>query len=255
MRVNQFIPIFYSGGNPYETEYQAVLDYATAQGFAKPTTDQQLKQNQLLKDLKTAGIWAKLDTFAVFANNGGANFGLIDWKRLTTYTGINSPTFVSNIGFNSNGTSSYIDLNYNASTAGVNYKLNDACFGAYVTPLASNGSLMHTSQSRSLMRNNANAFNGINSGNAVANALTFGTAKIVIHDRSSSANYQRIGDTSILETVAQTSSGLPTNMWILRDTYTFSVNTQIFKFAFAGASLSSFRSNLSTALNNYLTGL
>jgi hypothetical protein len=126
MRVNQFIPIFYSGGNPYETEYQAVLDYATAQGFAKPTADQQIKQNQLLKDLKTAGIWAKLDTFAVFANDGGANFGLIDWKRLTTYTAYNSPSFTTNKGFTGNGTSAYIDTNFNPATQGINYVQNNA---------------------------------------------------------------------------------------------------------------------------------
>jgi hypothetical protein len=59
---------------------------------------------------------AKLDTFGVFATDGDSDFALIDWKRLSDYTAINSPTFNINDGYEGNGTSSYINLNFNAST-------------------------------------------------------------------------------------------------------------------------------------------
>jgi hypothetical protein len=65
-----------------DADYQAVLDYATTQGYTLPSASQQLLQNQLVVDLKAGGIWSKLDTFAVFATDGDSDFALIDWKRL-----------------------------------------------------------------------------------------------------------------------------------------------------------------------------
>jgi hypothetical protein len=108
-----------------DADYQAVLDYATTQGYTLPSASQRLLQEQLLKDLKDAGIWSKLDTFAVFATDGNSNFALIDWKRLTQYTAVNSPTFTTDGGFTGNGTSSYINTNFIPSN-GPNYTLNNA---------------------------------------------------------------------------------------------------------------------------------
>jgi hypothetical protein len=76
-----------------DADYQAVLDYATTQGYTLPSAGQQTLQNQLIVDLKAGGIWSKLDTFAVFATDGDEDFALIDWIRLTQYTAVNSPTF------------------------------------------------------------------------------------------------------------------------------------------------------------------
>jgi hypothetical protein len=110
----------------FDADYQAVLDYANTQGYTLPSAGQQTLQNQLVVDLKAGGIWSKLDTFGVFATDGDSDFALIDWIRLSQYTAVNSPTFTTNQGFTGNGTSSYIDTNFNPSTSGVNYTLNDA---------------------------------------------------------------------------------------------------------------------------------
>ncbi len=115
-----------SQGSAFDADYQAVLTYATTQGYTLPSAGQQTLQNQLVVDLKAGGIWNKLDTFAVFATDGNIDFALIDWKRLSQYTAVNSPTFTTNVGFQGNGTSAYIDTNFNPSTSGVNYTLNDA---------------------------------------------------------------------------------------------------------------------------------
>ena len=96
-----------------DADYQAILDYATTQGYTLPSASQQALQNQLVVDLKDGGIWSKLDTFAVFATDGDSDFALIDWKRVTDYTAVNSHTFTTNEGFEGNGTSAYIDTNYN----------------------------------------------------------------------------------------------------------------------------------------------
>jgi hypothetical protein len=111
--------------------YAAILSYATAQGYTLPSLAQQSLQAQLLDDLITAGIWDKLDTFAVFATDGDSDFALIDWKTLSQYTQVNSPTFTTNQGFSNDGTSSYVDTNYNPTIDGVNFTLNDASYGFY----------------------------------------------------------------------------------------------------------------------------
>jgi hypothetical protein len=123
--VNAFNTYLYDINN-LDSDYVAVLDRAITLGYALPTFSQIIKQNQLVVDLKDAGVWDKLDTFAVFATDGSSDFALIDWKRLTQYTAVNSPTFTINQGFKGNGTSSYIDTNFTPSTDGVNYQLDNA---------------------------------------------------------------------------------------------------------------------------------
>jgi hypothetical protein len=115
----------------FDVDYQSILDYATTQGYTLPSGGQQSKQNKLVVDLKDAGIWSKLDTFAVFATDGDSDFALIDWKRLIQYTAFNSPTFTPNEGFQGNGSSSYIDLNYTTNTDWVNASQNNTSIIAY----------------------------------------------------------------------------------------------------------------------------
>jgi hypothetical protein len=107
----------------FDADYQAILNYATTQGYTLPSSTQQTKQNTLLSSLKTAGIWNKLDSFANFRTDGDFNFALIDWKNLTQYTATNSPAFTINVGFLTNGTSSYINTN---KSLGSNFTLNSA---------------------------------------------------------------------------------------------------------------------------------
>jgi hypothetical protein len=119
--------------NDIDPDYEAIISYATTQGYTLPSINQRSLQQQLLIDLKDAGIWSKLDTFAVFATDGDSDFALIDWKRLIQYTAVNSPTFTTNQGFTSNGTSSYILSNFFPLTSSVNYALNNNSFGVYQT--------------------------------------------------------------------------------------------------------------------------
>ena len=50
------------GGGGFDADYQAVLNYATSQGYTLPSASQQILQNQLVLDLKSGGIWSKLDS-------------------------------------------------------------------------------------------------------------------------------------------------------------------------------------------------
>jgi hypothetical protein len=128
----------FRGGKKFSAQYQAILAEGTAQGYTLPSAGQQAKQNILLNTLISSGVWAKLDTLFVLANDGGASFACINWKNPsgTKATLVSSPTFTTNLGFNSNGSSSYIDTNFNASTQGVNFTNNNASeFGYQVGAL------------------------------------------------------------------------------------------------------------------------
>ena len=118
------------GGSGFDSDYQAVLDFATSEGYTLPSENQQILQNQLVLDLKSNGIWSDLDAFGVLATDGDSDFALIDWVRLITMTANSSPTFQSNLGYTGNGTSSYIDTLFSVSD-GTNYQLSDSSFGAF----------------------------------------------------------------------------------------------------------------------------
>lgn len=121
------IPFIRRRGTSFTPEYQAILDRATALGYSVPSAGQQVKQNLLIQTLITSGIFADADFIRVTANDGSAQFATINWKNPNSNqaTLINSPTFLANNGFQSNGSSSYVNENWSPAS-GVNYALNDA---------------------------------------------------------------------------------------------------------------------------------
>ena len=252
--VNAFNTYLYDINN-LDSDYVAVLDTATTLGYALPTFSQIIKQNQLLIDLKSAGVWDKLDTFAVFATDGSSDFALIDWKRLTQYTAVNSPAFTTNEGFMGNGTSSYIDTNFNPATQGVNYTLNDASRYAYVfTGSAAQrfeGNLLDNN-----MRLGTFTLIKINSGavNALDSAFTYTTTKGMksIH-RTSSTDVtlynDSIGEGRTLISTDVTSE----NQWIFRNGGIY-VDTKISMYAM-GSSLITENTDFVNAFDTYLNSL
>jgi len=117
---------FVGGGSDFDSDYQAVLDFATSEGITLPSTSQQILQNNVVLSLKDKGLWNKKDVFGLFATDGNVDFALICWKRLIKMDAINSPSFSANAGFTGNGTSSYIDTLFVPATDGVNFLQDDA---------------------------------------------------------------------------------------------------------------------------------
>jgi len=115
----------------YDVDYQAVLDYATANSIALPSTVESGINNQIVIDLKANGAWAKLDMFLKYKGDANSAFKLICWKRVTAVVAYGSLTW-SATGVQGNGSNTYIDPLINLSTL-TNYKLNDA--GIYYIPL------------------------------------------------------------------------------------------------------------------------
>jgi hypothetical protein len=246
----------------FDPDYQAILDYATTQGYTLPSAGQQALQNQLVVDLKAAGIWSKLDTFAVFATDGNSDFALIDWKRLSQYTAVNSPTFTTNEGFAGDNVSAYIDSNYNPSTSGVNYTLDNASFGYYMKTISPSPS---TTEGIFGAR-----------GPAIASWIRFTTQRLYIN--SAFATMSIFTSTSNQLAIANRVNATTVNIYdngILSETLSSSRSTVVnesFKalvspsstpdytlsevsMVFAGSNLSSEASDFNTAWNNYFTAL
>lgn len=117
----------------FDADYQAILDRSTTLGYTAPSGAQQTLQNTLVEDLKTAGVWDKLDVFYCFATDGDSDFATLNWKAPSSHqvTKVSSPTFTADEGFAGNGTSSYIDTNFDISDAS-QFTQNNAMFGMYV---------------------------------------------------------------------------------------------------------------------------
>ena len=120
------------GGIPLETEYQAVLAKAIDLGYDLPTLEQQILQNDLLKAMKSSGVWNKLDVFYNFANDGGASFGTINWKNPNANLAIleGAPAFALDIGFTGSA-GSFINTNFSGSN-GTQYSQNNASRYVYM---------------------------------------------------------------------------------------------------------------------------
>lgn len=93
-----------------EPEYQAILNQALILGFATPGYTQRQKQNQLIVDLKNAGLWTKLSNFYMFkidtSDGTSPGFTFISWItptsalcNLLSYFGGVYPTYQNNDGW------------------------------------------------------------------------------------------------------------------------------------------------------------
>jgi hypothetical protein len=243
------------GGTSYDADYQAVLNYATTQGYTLPSDSQKLLQNQLLLDLKSAGVWAKLDTFSNFATDGSSDFALIDWKRLTQYTAVNSPTFTTNEGFMGNGTSSYIDTNFNAFNDGVQYTQDDASRGLYMFNASGTSALDGKAVAGiNNMARTSTSFQRINTNSGLSGSFSFDAVKGMksIH-RTSSTNVELFNDTTQASRTATSATLNDNSQLILRSGASYGLHT--ISMYFNGASLVTENTDFVTAFDTYITSL
>ena len=121
--------------NAFDPDYQAVLDYMTAEGITLPDSAQQQVHNDIMVGLKSTGRWDKSDAVLVLSGTGSVASKLVDWKRLIQVDAFGSLTW-NNTGVRGNGSNAYIDPLF-IPLNGVNYQLNDASVitkATYVSP-------------------------------------------------------------------------------------------------------------------------
>ena len=113
----------------YDADAQAFFD---AMGTA-PNDAVKTAVDTLITNLKSDGIWAKLDALWPL-NMPTLADSLLNMKDPTgtAATAVNSPTHTPYVGIAGDGSTSYINTNFAPSTNGVNYTQNDASMGVWV---------------------------------------------------------------------------------------------------------------------------
>ena len=243
-------------GESFDADYQAILDRATTLGYTLPSASVQVKQNTLLTSMKADGVWAKLDVFYVFAQDGGSAFATLNWKNpnANQSTLVNAPTFVSNQGFTGNGTSSYIDTNYNPATQGVQYTQNNASRYFFTHAIGTGRFDGNTSGINSITLGTV-ASQRINAGanNAVPSIDINSTANTKSIHRTSSTAITAYNSTTSQVAVQTSASIASANQWILRSAANYGTHTCA---AYGmGASMISEHTNFINDWNTYKNSL
>jgi hypothetical protein len=85
----------------------------------------------LVGDLKTDGIWTKLDWLCLLAAHDAQAARLNAKNTAKALTAVNAPTFTIDRGYAGNGSTSYLDFGEVANAAGNSYALNSATLGVW----------------------------------------------------------------------------------------------------------------------------
>lgn len=241
-----------------DQDYNALLSYAQTQGYAIPSVSQRTLQETLIGDLKTAGVWDKLDVFYVFATDGDSDYATLNWKAPSSHqvTKVNSPTFTTNSGFTGNGTSSYLDTNYSASDDGVNFTLNNASISIWTNGFTINSFITGNTTSNNVLRTStSSANNRINGGGGFLPRVDFSDSSVNFRqlNRTSSNDIIAINDTTSTSHTG-VSDGIPSaNQRILYGISNYSDNEV--SFFGMGASLVNENVGFYNALNTYKLAL
>lgn len=131
----QIIDWWAGSGESYSSQYQAVLDYATAQGYTKPVLYDRQQEDTFVRLLVSSGVWSLSDQIFNLSAAGDKNFALINLKAPGTRNGTLSataPKWIKGVGFYGDGSSSYVRTNYVPSTDAVNLTQNNAGVFLYI---------------------------------------------------------------------------------------------------------------------------
>lgn len=122
------IVVVVSGGPP-----DAATDTLIDAMDVEPTTARRTLYNNLIVDIKNAGVWDKLDALYIFAAHD-SQAARLNIKNPGTYdltVGGGSPTFTTDAYYSFNGSTDWFDTNFNPATAGGNYSQNSASLGIW----------------------------------------------------------------------------------------------------------------------------
>lgn len=242
-------------GPSFNTEYNTILTRATALGYTLPSASQQIKQNDLITAMKASGAWDSLDAFWVMATDGSSDFATLNWKNPLLYQLVfTNSVFTPNKGFKPNGTDGFGETNFNPSTNGVNYTLNNASRVLHVTTAPTVGNRMEgfktSTTSRSLYLNST--LHTINGGVISATVdLTGTTVKGIF--RSTGTNVKFINDTTETDVTA-TVTALANETFVLGRSSTVFSNTELGMYGL-GNNFASIWATFRTDYLNYYNSL
>jgi len=246
------------GGDTFDTDYQAVLDQASTQGYTAPSAAQQTIQNTLVEDLKTAGVWSKLDALYIMANDGSSDFGRLNWASPSTFelSEVNSPIFTSNQGFSATFTANQSTLdtgiNMGVDTTQFNQSTLNGSFGgwSYNVKLGGGPAIMGDQGNVNNIRGGSSDFifgdlNGI--GTLIAG---------LYHMNADGTNGEQLLNGSQVVTTQLGALNTSSNtMHLLSEGGLAAFSTDTISIAFIGGDLSAEASDLYNAFNTYMSAI
>jgi hypothetical protein len=146
LRSPLYSPLVGKWGEAYDADALALF----ARFTTSPTDIRKVQINTLILALKAAGVWSKRDAIYLTAaadSQAARRNWIADQYNLST---VNSPTFTADRGYAGDGASSYLDTNFNATTAvSPKFTQNSANIAAWdrTSRAAANTSLMGARQS------------------------------------------------------------------------------------------------------------
>jgi hypothetical protein len=211
-----FTKLFYNGellpDANFDPDAQLYFDELSPQ----PSYNFKKAINDFILQLKSDSNWDKLDRLWLFATEHQAHAEVsLKNPSSTRVTEVNSPTWTADKGYSGNTSSQYINTNFNASTEGVNYQLNNSSFGVYCTTNVDEHSVEMGVKSGStyyctlFLRYSNDLYADINdnTGISVSNTDSKGFFTNV---RSSSTDSKIYRDGSVFHsTTSNTSTGIP----------------------------------------------
>lgn len=257
------VPILLNGIHPAAMWWRR--DVVAAGGLV--STPRLNTVSALIRGLDSDGVWSVLDRLWLFAAENSTQ-ARRDLVARTVASPQNSPTFTANRGYTGDGVSSYVDTNFNPSTAGGKYTQNDASYGAWVetadgspgTPRAMGNDGVNASE---LRISATNYQGGINSGAYTDSLVASTTTGLLVLTRPAasgvgSQNIYRNGGS--LVAANQASTALPNRtFFVLATNQAGSVagpSTSRIAAAFAGGSLTAAQvASLYARLRTYMTAV
>jgi len=124
--------------SPFCAEADALFARMTVQ----PTVAKKYAINRFILSLKSDGIWQKFDCFQVYAAETEQQ-GLLNWVKDAHNATNTSMAFHADSGFMGNGTSAYINTQYNLYSDSVHFKNIDQSIGIYTWRDIGSGVVMY----------------------------------------------------------------------------------------------------------------
>jgi hypothetical protein len=122
------------GGTGYDPDAQAYFAAMSVQ----PDATRKGLINDYIVGLKTDGVWSLLDLVYLLASHDSQAAGLNAKTPASNVITVNGTcTFTTDGGYTSNGTTGYLDTNFNPATAGGNWTQNSASLFSWVNATTS----------------------------------------------------------------------------------------------------------------------
>jgi hypothetical protein len=221
-------PVTDIGPVVFDSDYQAVLDYAVLMSYGLPSDDLQIVQNQLMLDLKSNGTYATFDVLYILASDSTEDFTTINWVSPNSHTLGQNMAYAGTLGTRPRlGPSGPASTNYNPTNDAVNYGANNASYGFYsgergIAPQASGDSFVYLVDASytilqaagTVQRSRINSSKLLNWGfnSSIGNFNQADTYNVI---RQNSGSASLVRDGSFVTSITNTGVTIPNNNFIL----------------------------------------